>query len=677
MAGYGLRYYKEYGLQDSIVKLQIYKKYQNTTYAPPPIEIGGVLTSAKLILQGDQDDVTAPIVKTSLELSLVDDPGSEYGRMTGPWEEFYTPDSTEFIVHLSIDGVREWSGYITPDSYEEDILKYGVVTLVARDNIGHLQDFIFEEKGNEDGMISVLDIIDRAWMKIESPSRLMLAEGATWPECYGYRPYECMVNVEAFSGKNWYEVLESVLDSFGMALRYVGKATYKLFPLRDLPLLDHSSYADVEVHPTLFKAAGHRSLQRACKKIVDVLKYETGSIYAMDLQSSDFERTAVAMNAATWQPSESAKWQRFGNIGTINPYEFAKDPKGGASFSNAKSLFASVVAVPDTDNYLVLNLPLMASDLMADILFNFDGRFFSAEYDGQYVNVGTAKKQTVTLFYSIECDICNDSCEHNWFDFTTNEFVTVQRNTEVVLEYGETNSKGAYGAQSATVNHSVRIPAGTTNLQLKIFGFTASVRESGAFMRPSNRPIQDLIDAGKAYCRISDIVVSQSDAADYTEYRTVTLYDEAYNNLITRDPALGAGPVVLSAKVIRNGIYLPETSYPPATPWNWPNDDLKTELQALIAQQILLYNSKPNNLLTGTLVSDDLLRLPGIWSYEGKNHILISGSLDLLTGYLEDVKLREYVEWGDLYPEQHNLLTEEGDNLVTDSDDKIIIGIKE
>jgi hypothetical protein len=72
-----------------------------------------------------------------------------------------------------------------------------------------------------------------------------------------------------------------------------------------------------------------------------------------------------------------------------------------------------------------------------------------------------------------------------------------------------------------------------------------------------------------------------------------------------------------------------------------------------------------------------MLRLPGIWTYNGKNHILISGSLDLLTGYLEDVKLREYVRWPELYPEDFNLLTESSEYVLTEDNEKVVISAHE
>ena len=683
MAGYALRYYKDFGVKNAIVRVEIHKRYAAVEFAPAPIEIGGVLTALNLHFQGDQGEVTDPIIKTSLEMSLVDAPGSEYGRFTGPYEEFYTPNSTEYLFKVFIDGVQEWSGYLTPDSFEEDITAYGIVTITARDNIGHLQDFMFEENGNSAGMISVMEILQKAWQLIESPMKLTIPENGdvVWPECYGYRPYEIMLNVEAFAEKNWYDVVEAVLDSFGLVLRYVGKNECMVYPLRSMPLLGGSDFNKVEVKPTLFQASGHRTLERACKKIVDTLKYETGDIYTFALKNADYKRASLVINdhaVDSWEPSETSPWSRFGNIGTINPFEFGKNPRGGASFANPSNLFVSVFKEISSDNYLVLDRSFMAGQLIMDLSFNFDGRFYSVGYDDTYINIGSAKEQKVELFYSIECYTCDDTCNHYWFDMENNIFVTEEKIASASLAYGQSPSIGRYGEQKAKVEHSLRIPDGTTMLQVKFYGFTASLIEQGASMRPVRTPIRDLINAGLAYCRISELKINQADAGDYKDSTVISIYDESYNNLIIRNPALGAGPVVLSAKVIKNGIYLPETGYPPATPWNWPGEDLSTELQVLIAQQILLYNSKPNNMLTGTLLDAvEVLKVPSLWEYNGKKHILISGSLDLLTGHLEDVKLREYVRWPELYPDDFYLMTEDDQNVLTEDSNKVVISARE
>ena len=688
MAGYALRYYKDFGVKNAIVRVEIHKRYAAVEFAPAPIEIGGVLTALNLHFQGDQGEVTDPIIKTSLEMSLVDAPGSEYGRFTGPYEEFYTPNSTEYLFKVFIDGVQEWSGYLTPDSFEEDITAYSIVTITARDNIGHLQDFMFEENGNSAGMISVMEILQKAWQLIESPMKLTIPENGdvVWPECYGYRPYEIMLNVEAFAEKNWYEVVEAVLDSFGLVLRYVGKNECVVYPLRSMPLLGGSDFNKVEVKPTLFQASGHRTLERACKKIVDTLKYETGDIYTFNFKDADYQRALLNINGnanvQSWEPSASAIWERVGNIGTLNGFEFGNwhNPRnpGGASLSYPKNLFVSVLKEVSSSDYLMISRSFMAGELMMEMSFNFSGAFYSASYDSDRINVGSAKEQKVVLYYSIECYTCDGTCSHYWFDMDTNRFVSEEKMASATVAYGQSSSQGRYGTQLIEIKHSAIIPDGTTSMVIKFFGATADLIEAGATMRPSRTPIQDKINAGLLYCRISDLKVSQADSSEYKDSTVISIYDESYNNLITRNPALGAGPVVLSAKVIKNGIYLPESSYPPATPWNWPGEDLSTELQVLIAQQILLYNSQPNNLLTGTLLDAvEVLKVPSLWEYNGKKHILISGSLDLLTGHLEDVKLREYVRWPELYPDDFYLMTEDDQNVLTEDSNKVVISARE
>ena len=269
--GYALRYYKSYDLNGHKVKLDIYKKYPAVEYAPAPMEIGRVLQGLSLDVQGEQDDIISPIVKTSLSMTFADAPGEEKGKKTGDWEEFYTPDSTGYKVLLYIDGALYWSGYVTPDSFEEDLDYHGSVTIVARDNIGHLQDFQFDAEGNHEAMISVRSLIDSAWSKVECLLSLSYASGSdvVWPTCEGYNALDCIVNIEAFAEKNWFEALEAVLDSFGLVLRYVGNNKAMVMPLRALPCLDKERLSLVEVKKVLLQATGHRMLTAACKSIVD------------------------------------------------------------------------------------------------------------------------------------------------------------------------------------------------------------------------------------------------------------------------------------------------------------------------------------------------------------------------------------------------------------------------
>ena len=162
---HALRYYKEIQQDNGqIIRLEIHKK--NSTL--PAVEIGRVLQALHLDIQGGADTIDAPIVKTSLTMTFVDAPDLEAGKKCGDWEEFYTPDSTMWMVVLKADDKTIWGGYVTPDGYQEDLRYRGSVTIIARDNIGHMQDFPFDMEGNADGVVTLQQLVNEAWAKIES-----------------------------------------------------------------------------------------------------------------------------------------------------------------------------------------------------------------------------------------------------------------------------------------------------------------------------------------------------------------------------------------------------------------------------------------------------------------------------------------------------------------------------
>ena len=138
---YQLKYYKDLVSQGHKWRLAIYQETDDVLTA---VEIGPVLQGLRLVVQGDQADIDTPIVKTSLEMVFVDADDLDDERKCGYWEEFYTSSATEYKVILYKDGVAEWSGYVTPDSFSESLQYRGSVTIIARDNLGALQDFEYD-----------------------------------------------------------------------------------------------------------------------------------------------------------------------------------------------------------------------------------------------------------------------------------------------------------------------------------------------------------------------------------------------------------------------------------------------------------------------------------------------------------------------------------------------------
>jgi hypothetical protein len=54
----------------------------------------------------------------------------------------------------------------------------------------------------------------------------------------------------------------------------------------------------------------------------------------------------------------------------------------------------------------------------------------------------------------------------------------------------------------------------------------------------------------------------------------------------------------------------------------------------LLHKELLCYHSKPNNVLTGEMIVDDLKGLPSfdcVWMWRGKEHLLMAGRVNLVS----------------------------------------------
>ena len=675
--GYALRYFKTYDLNRHNVKLEIYKKYPAVEYAPKPMEIGRVLQGLTLDVQGEQDDIISPIVKTSLSMTFADAPGVEVGKKTGDWEEFYTPDSTGYKVLLYLDGAVYWSGYVTPDSFEEDLEYHGSVTIVARDNIGHLQDFSFDEIGNDDAMISVKNVIEFAWDKVECLLNLTYANGAdvVWPMCEGYSALNCVMNVEAFKDKNWYEVLESVLDSFGLALRVVGNNKAMIMPLRALPCLDKQRLSLVEVKNVLLQASGHRSLMMAMKSIKDVAKYDVErEVLTPNVKKDDFigiqlnyrcaiegdNYSKLEHDAPVWPIfPKSNGWRDLDTAYTLNfnahDYDLGYFLNRSENEESVKGASIMYIAANNVDDrYTEYRQRILCK--------NFALKMQLGEPIG-VTKAGKLEKYSSDLrlrkiIYQLMITDADSSVKYwdggTWKDNATDIIVTYDTASSVTEFISKTINFNDIEAESVLFTFRIK------KIEYYAVGYLG-VPDIGIYARV-----------------LKTAIVVPEDVSIMDEFTLNSIYDESHNYLINRDcDIVASSQSFVTPKVITNGIYLPIDGYKSAWQWQWPNG-ATTSLQALIAQQILMYYSQPNSIITGTLLANaekgEILNFNCLWRWRNKTLALVSGQLDLMTGFIESAKLREYKDWEALWPDEGLMITEDGAKYVTsEAGDKVKI----
>jgi hypothetical protein len=107
---------------------------------------------------------------------------------------------------------------------------------------------------------------------------------------------------------------------------------------------------------------------------------------------------------------------------------------------------------------------------------------------------------------------------------------------------------------------------------------------------------------------------------------------------------------ISSPKTVKNGMYLlnNENWYQASDQWIFDYAGTPQPLSVLLHQQLLAYCSKPNNVLTGELVVGNPL-FNALYRWKDKNHIITSGTLNILSGRMENVVLREFLPYAQIW----------------------------
>lgn len=241
-----------------------------------------------LVLESDCQDAQSPIQKMILRIGLADRPEipDTDSRKYGGWEEFFTPDATRYLVEILVAGSARWKGYITPDAWSETLDFHASVSITARDNIGHLEDFEF---ASDSELISVDEIIRSAMVLIEPQFTVTYdyASDYTIESENGVSITDAYVNTSLFKGKSWYEVLESVLTSLGMCIRYVGWNQYFIGFLRYV-----SRYNGGTTVQNYLRGSATLMLSPAYKEIIEDDDYEFEEFGIPDFRNKILENTS-------------------------------------------------------------------------------------------------------------------------------------------------------------------------------------------------------------------------------------------------------------------------------------------------------------------------------------------------------------------------------------------------
>ena len=631
------------------------------TQAPAfqPKEIGQVVQVASLDLQGQQYDIDTPIVKTSLSLSFVDASDVKNGKMNGTWDFFARATEKEWKVRIArlSDNQILWSGYITPDSYSEELRYRGTCSMIARDNIGQLQNYDFDAVGDEDGMISFADLVNTAWEKIDNGMQLVILPRQYWLKTEELTPViDALMNVSAFDEKSWYEALESVLYSFGAVLRYRGDNSFVVCPLKHLPTMGLNDITAIA--PKMMTGAS-REFAPAAKSIDETANYELE------------EGKEVALVTP----------QEFSGTVVNTEYEgknvFGETKKGQAPvWALAKTMYDNGWSNPISNAPLLLNpLGYVRSDfintyLASDMLFltnttgdneviysaivNADSFKVKLSFDNIFVLVGNdlllGRGDLTGLTYGLSVSQLGIT---TYWDGTA--WVT-----------GQTKLKAEFNERAVEIDCNLGSFTGSVTFRLHIF----------SIQRTDN-----ISTESAGYVCLNTMEIAPQGQISLREVNRVnTRYDEANNVVLTRNPQLASAfERILYPSFIKNGIFQRVDGSILPTP-NWiiyedaeSGEQSISQLSTGVHMQMLPYYTKPNSVISCTIVNADIAHLTPLFKWRDAECMLMSGSLDLLNGHIESAVLREFERYDKTWYGNGYLMTESGDLVVTSRKEKIIV----
>lgn len=630
---YGEIYYKSINRGGHTVRLAIYKR----DYSGSSKEIGD-FCSFHLELQGSQATLETPIVKSSVVFSMIDsrDKADTSSVKYGAWEEFYTPDTTLYRVWITVDSSAIWTGYITPDSWEDDLRYRGRIVITARDMLGHLQDFTFDKSDVADtatnGMVALTNLLAAAFTKAEIPMSLNYYTNSNWHWLKSANSQSILnwaIDIASLQDKNWYEIVEDVLDSLGLTLRYTGRNYIVLCSIRDIPNLGYSSPSSsvVTKTPQFINVSGHRTLTPAYRQISESIHYDADRDNMETFMDSDFEQRyssgyyrelvkdgweLLVMQNDNWVPSD----------GTLKngmlPYNLTNNPFNDEVAD--KRRYVMLMHYPyGVPIFSYRRTVMVAPRVTATIGFQLAHGFITS-------NAGTSwsyknNMYAGTLRYRIEwLQLSGGSL---WLNSRTNQW---EASAGPWYNYTVETDKA-----TADVAITVTTPGMAGQLRVWFFMDYADYNTSN----------------GVRYIRLGEFSVTTEKNCLPQGLTVNTIYDQDQNTTLKRNSVYGQVPDwVLTAGSITNGIYEFNSAslFPPVGNVKWNGSGTALPIQVFVHLQHIAFHAKANNILTGDIrdATSDNPNFNSLWSIFNRNFILVGGSYNLLTGIIEDAILMEF-----------------------------------
>lgn len=291
---YGLLLYKEIIAPEGTHRLEVHKD----GYTGQAVEIDGLVRDS-IVLSKNAGEVSDAIVTSVLSFGLYDTGQIDY-------TQFFTPNATLFKVVLKLDGTTRWTGFLTPDSYSENLAYRDVITLTARDNLGRLNDYDFSLGRGQ--LLSVRAIINAGFSAAGVAMQTTFSTAKVASDPATILAVDGLVNTTLLVGRSWHEALDLLLRGLGLTLAWNEGNTFDVRDISQAPATTQAAY--------FINKSGFRQKRPAWKNVA--VSQDFG--LRANFYEGQFSREQCG-TGNTFAPS--GKWEATGTMALLNPYKFA------------------------------------------------------------------------------------------------------------------------------------------------------------------------------------------------------------------------------------------------------------------------------------------------------------------------------------------------------------------
>jgi hypothetical protein len=607
---YGLWLYKE--IQGKhLVRLEIKKR----DYQGQAIEIDA-LGKDSITLSMDGSNITDPIIGSTLSFSIID---SDQINTS----DFFTPDATLYAVELYLDGILHWSGYLTPDSYAENLSYRDTISLIARDNLGRLNDFTFEVSRGlmniEELFESLLDEVECSQYLNWSVDKVATAKGNGVSQVTDIR--NMSVNTMLFVGQTYREVMESILSGLGCQMRFRGSNNLLILNLSDLSTIQEDSAIFIE-------KSGRKEILPAWKKVTITQDYGLienffdGVLTEKESGSSTF-----------YNPSEQVPTKWEGNLNFQNQYGWNTGIEDNQQESIYPVLREKSSSLLSGDYRAIYKTPIKATNVTLSITMSLNNtlrRLRNVVFNSVSNLFIPEGKQSYELTFGFQVALRRSNgveyimTPNDWVEITTNPF---HRDYVMWIKF--------------QMPECVMADEGTWNKEQEVSIFVNSIPYDGElllYIYPVLWGEDVTTDDGYSLAgKIRDIKIAFSN--DIGQQSARATINDKHN--ITSEIALTIGQVPSGKgdyRAYAGGLFSAD-GLPIYAFKRREEDIISYNLMELVAREHIHYNKDNYTILSGRMMGD--ISLGNNIAYKGRKYTLISASYSVISGILDVTSMQE------------------------------------